>query len=70
MLRLFGVPVERRARNSRATATKFTCNGKPHTATFAIDTVEKGDYGQRLVCVTKGEENHFILSKSGWVKVS
>jgi hypothetical protein len=55
---------------------KFVCNGKPHTDTFAIDTVEKGSKGTLKTgsawvqfCVTKGEED-LILSKSGWVKVS
>jgi hypothetical protein len=55
---------------------KFVCNGKPHTGTFAIDTVEKGSKGTLKTgsawvqfCVTKGEED-LILSKSGWVKVS
>jgi len=55
---------------------KFVCNGKPHVARFAIDTVEKGSKGTLRTgsawvqfCVTKGERD-LILSKSGWVKVS
>jgi hypothetical protein len=53
----------------------FTCNGKAHTATFSIDTVEKGSKGTLKpgrawvqFCVTKGQED-LILSKSGWVAV-
>jgi hypothetical protein len=55
---------------------KFVCNGKPHTGTFSIDTVEKGSKGTLKTgsawvqfCVTKGKED-LVLSKSGWVKVS
>jgi hypothetical protein len=57
----------------------FTCNGKTHTGTFTVDTVEKGSKGSLVAgkawvqfCVTKGttEANtKLILSKSGWVKV-
>ncbi len=53
----------------------FTCNGKSQTATFTIDTVEKGSKGTLKpgaawvqFCVTKGERT-LILSKSGWVTV-
>ena len=52
-----------------------TCNGKSHTATFRIDTVEKGSKGALKpgkawvqFCVTKGDD--LVLSKSGWVSVS
>jgi hypothetical protein len=58
----------------------FVCNGKPHTGTFSIDTVEKGSKGVLVngkawvqFCVTKGttEANtKLILSKSGWVAVA
>jgi hypothetical protein len=58
---------------------KFTCNGKAHTGTFAIDTVEKGSKGKLVAgkawvqfCVTTGKteaDTKLILSKSGWVKV-
>jgi hypothetical protein len=54
----------------------FTCDGAPHTATFSIDTVEKGSKGRLRkgqawvqFCVTKGQED-LILSKSAWVDVS
>ena len=54
---------------------KFVCNGKMHTGTFAIDTVEKGSKGSLKSgtawvqsCVTKGQED-LILSKSDWVRV-
>jgi hypothetical protein len=57
----------------------FVCNGKPHTGTFTIDTVEKGSKGTLVpgtawvqFCVTKGHTEAdavLILSKSGWVKV-
>ena len=57
----------------------FVCNGKPHTAAFTIDKVEKGSKGTLVpgkawvqFCVTKGttEANtKLILSKSGWVAV-
>jgi len=54
---------------------KFVCNGKPQTATFAIDAVEKGSKGTLApgkawvqFCVTAGEK--LILSKAGWVKVT
>ena len=57
----------------------FVCNGKPHTGTFTIDTVEKGSKGTLVpgsawvqFCVTKGHteaDTVLILSKSGWVKV-
>jgi hypothetical protein len=59
---------------------KFVCNGKLHTGTFSIDTVEKGSKGKLVAgkawvqfCVTKGttEANtKLILSKSGWVAVA
>jgi hypothetical protein len=59
---------------------KFVCNGKPHTGTFSIDTIEKGSKGTLKpgsawvqFCVTKGHTEAttvLILSKSGWVKVS
>src|SRR3954452_6892001 len=59
---------------------KFVCNGKMHTATFAIDTVEKGSKGTLKAgtawvqfCVTKGQTEattELILSKSGWVRVA
>jgi hypothetical protein len=58
---------------------KFVCNGRPHTGTFSIDTVEKGSKGKLTTgsawvqfCVTKGHTEAttvLILSKSGWVKV-
>jgi hypothetical protein len=58
---------------------RFVCNGKPHTGTFSIDTVEKGSKGTLKpgsawvqFCVTKGKTEAttvLILSKSGWVKV-
>lgn len=58
---------------------KFTCNGKAHTNTFVIDTVEKGSKGKLVAgkawvqfCVTTGKteaDTKLILSKSGWVKV-
>ena len=54
---------------------KFVCDGKSQTATFSIDTVEKGSKGKLKpgyawvqFCVTKGEQD-LILSESGWVKV-
>jgi hypothetical protein len=54
---------------------KFVCNGKSHTATVSIDTVEKGSKGKLKdgkawvqFCVTQGEQT-LILSKSGWVTV-
>ena len=54
---------------------KFICNGKMHTGTFTIDTVEKGSKGTLRTgtawvqfCVTKGQED-LVLSKSGWVRV-
>ena len=59
---------------------RFVCNGKPHTGTFTIDTVEKGSKGTLVpgsawvqFCVTKGHteaDTVLILSKSGWVKVA
>ncbi|MEA2425348.1 MAG: hypothetical protein QOH13_1758 [Thermoleophilaceae bacterium] len=59
---------------------RFVCNGKPHTATFTIDKVEKGSKGTLVpgkawvqFCVTKGttEANtKLILSKSGWVAIA
>ena len=59
---------------------KFVCNGKMHTGTFAIDTVEKGSKGTLKAgtawvqfCVTKGQTEattDLILSKSGWVRVA
>jgi hypothetical protein len=59
---------------------RFVCNGKSHTGTFSIDTVEKGSkgvltHGSAWVqfCVTKGHTEAttvLILSKSAWVKVS
>jgi hypothetical protein len=58
---------------------KFVCNGKTHTGTFSIDTVEKGSKGKLVAgsawvqfCVTKGKteaDTKLLLSKSGWVKV-
>jgi hypothetical protein len=58
---------------------KFVCNGKMHTGTFSIDTVEKGSKGTLKAgtawvqfCVTKGHteaDSVLILSKSGWVRV-
>jgi hypothetical protein len=55
---------------------KFVCNGTPKTATFTIDTIEKGSKGTLKpgtawvqFCVTKGEQD-LILSKSGWVRVT
>jgi hypothetical protein len=58
---------------------RFTCNGKAHTGTFTVDTVEKGSKGKLVegkawvqFCVTKGttEANtKLLLSKSGWVEV-
>src|SRR4051794_3968155 len=55
---------------------KFTCNGSPQTAPFAIDTAEKGSKGSLVpgkawvqFCVTAGGEK-LVLSKSGWVKVA
>jgi hypothetical protein len=54
---------------------KFVCNGKYHTATFSIDTVEPGSKGKLKdgkawvqFCVTQGKQT-LILSKSGWVSV-
>jgi hypothetical protein len=57
----------------------FTCDGKAHTGTFTIDTVEKGSKGKLVAgkawvqfCVTTGttEANtKLTLSKSGWVPV-
>ena len=59
---------------------RFICNGKPHTGTFTIDTVEKGSKGVLVpgsawvqFCVTKGKTEAttvLILSKSGWVHVT
>lgn len=59
---------------------RFVCNGKLHTGTFSVDTVEKGSKGKLVpgkawvqFCVTKGttEANtKLILSKSGWVAVA
>jgi hypothetical protein len=59
---------------------RFTCNAKAHTATFTIDTVEKGSKGKLVdgkawvqFCVTTGKteaDTKLILSKSGWVKVA
>jgi hypothetical protein len=59
---------------------KFICNGKMHTGTFSIDTVEKGSKGTLKAgsawvqfCVTKGKTEAttvLILSKSAWVKVA
>jgi hypothetical protein len=59
---------------------RFTCNGKAHTGTFSIDTVEKGSKGKLVpgkawvqFCVTTGKteaDSKLILSKSGWVKVT
>jgi hypothetical protein len=55
---------------------RFACNGKMHTGTFSIDTVEKGTKGALKsgtawvqFCVTKGKED-LVLSKSGWVTVA
>jgi hypothetical protein len=58
---------------------RFTCNGKAHTGTFGIDTVEKGSKGKLVpgkawvqFCVTTGKTEattKLTLSKSGWVKV-
>jgi hypothetical protein len=58
---------------------QFTCNGKAHTGTFTIDTVEKGSKGKLVAgkawvqfCVTTGKTEattKLTLSKSGWVKV-
>jgi hypothetical protein len=58
---------------------RFTCNGKAHTGTFSIDTVEKGSKGKLVpgkawvqFCVTTGKteaDTKLTLSKSGWVKV-
>ena len=54
---------------------KFICNGKMHTGTFSIDTVEEGSKGTLRTgtawvqfCVTKGQKD-LVLSKSGWVRV-
>ena len=59
---------------------RFTCNGKAHTGTFSIDTVEKGSKGKLVpgkawvqFCVTTGKTEattKLTLSKSGWVKVA
>jgi hypothetical protein len=58
---------------------RFVCNGKPHTAVFTIDAVEKGSKGTLVrgsawvqFCVTTGHTEKttvLILSKSGWVKI-
>ena len=59
---------------------RFTCNNKPQTGTFSIDTVEPGSKGKLVAgsawvqfCVTKGKTEattKLLLSKSGWVKVA
>jgi len=58
---------------------RFVCNGKAHTATVTIDTVEKGKKGVFVpgtawvqFCVTKGhteKDTVLLLSKSAWVHV-
>ena len=58
----------------------FKCNDKAQTATFSIDTVEKGSKGKLTpggkawiqFCVTTGKtekDTKLTLSRSGWVKV-
>jgi hypothetical protein len=59
---------------------KFACNGRSHTGTFSIDTVEKGSKGALVpgsawvqFCVTTGhteKDTVLTLSRSGWVKVA